>query len=93
MKKLELIVGSYELKKFIDILEEVKTAGYTILPDAYGRGRHGKRVRDELTEVNRRNIIICVDKEVKINEAIEKLKPMKDNYSFKAFVYDVTDVL
>ena len=90
MKRLEIIIGSYELNKIIDVLEESKALGYTIISDAAGRGRHGKRVKDEITEVNRHNIIICIDEEEKIMSVIEKLKKLKERYSLKAFVSEVS---
>ena len=89
MKRLEINIGTYELKKIIDILEESKVTGYTILSDAMGRGRHGKRVKDEITEVNRRSIVICVDTQEKISAVLEKLRPLKKRYSLKAFISDV----
>ncbi len=90
MKKLEIIIGSYELNKVIDILEDNEALGYTVIADAAGRGKNGKRVKDEITEVNRRNVILCIDNEEKIKTIIEKLKILKERYSLKAFVSDVS---
>ncbi len=90
MKRLEIILGTYELKKVVDILEEKNAVGYTVISDAAGRGRHGKKIKDEITEVNRRSVIIYVDEEEKIKSVIEELKPLKDRYSLKAFLSDVS---
>lgn len=90
MKKLEIIIGSYELNKVIDILDESEALGYTVIADAAGRGKSGKRVNDEITEVHRRNVIICIDDYEKIKIVLEKLKKLKERYSLKAFVSDVS---
>lgn len=90
MKRLEIILGTYELKKVIDILEEKNAVGYTVISDAAGRGRHGKKIKDEITEVNRRSVIIYIDEEEKIKSVVEELKPLKDRYSLKAFLSDVS---
>ena len=89
MKKLEIIIGTYELNKVIDILESANVNGYTIISDVTGRGKHGKRVKDEITDVNRRSMIVCVDNEEIIEDVVDKVKKLKDRYSLKAFVSDI----
>ena len=67
MKRLEIIIGSYELSKVIDILESENANGYTVISDVIGRGKHGKRIKDKITDVNRRSLVICVENEIKIS--------------------------
>lgn len=90
MKKLEIIIGTYELNKVIDILESEDANGYTIVSDVTGRGKHGKRVKDEITDVDRKSLIICVDDEEKIETIVKRIKKIKNRYALKAFVSDVT---
>ncbi len=91
MKRLEIIIGSYELSKVIDILESENANGYTVISDVIGRGKHGKRIKDEITDVNRRSLVICVENEIKIEKIILKMKKLKDRYSLKVFVSNVSD--
>ncbi len=88
MKKLEIIIESVELSKVIKAIEKVGVRGYSLIKDISGMGKHGKSVSTSLVDVNEYNMLVIVDDEVKINQVIEKVKPIIKIYSGIMFLSD-----
>ncbi len=89
MKKLEIIIESVERRRVCRILDEVGVKGYSIIDDVQGRGKTGTRSAQDLSNILKSSLIIVVDEEAVIKNAIEKLKVVFNFYSGKMFLSDV----
>ncbi len=88
MKKLEIIIESFELNKVIREIDECNISGYSVISDITGRGRHGNKVSAILVDVIRYEMIIIVEEESKIEAVIKRVKPMIERYSGIMFLTD-----
>ncbi len=75
IKRLEIIVASPDLPEVIDLLEEVKVSGYTVIKDVQGKGDRGIQDGDGLTNVFQNSYVLIACDEAQF----EQLKmPIKD---------------
>lgn len=89
MKKLEIIIEAVERRRVCKILDDVGVKGYTIIDDVQGRGKTGHRRGSELSNIMKSSIIIVVDEEKIILNAIDKLKEVMKYYAGKLFLSEV----
>ena len=76
LKRVEIIVGNYDLHRAIAIAETAGITGYTIIPDLKGNGERGYRDADGLTEAFKNSLVlIYCDNEIwlKMQEPLREL--------------------
>lgn len=93
MKKVEIIIESVYINKLLDLFEENEINAYTIIRDIEGRGGHGLRTADEVTDVFSNNYIFTVCEESKFNEIKEKIRAFTKKYGGKCIVSDAMMLL
>ncbi|MGD1842577.1 MAG: P-II family nitrogen regulator [Thermonemataceae bacterium] len=66
VKRLEIIVNSPDLEEVIEVLEQLKIAGYTIIKEVVGKGERGIQDGDGLTNVftNAYILVACEEKQL-----------------------------
>jgi nitrogen regulatory protein PII len=59
MKRVEIVVDADELSTVCTILDRAGVSGYTLIPQATGKGDRGDRSRDELAGTIKNGYIFC----------------------------------
>lgn len=60
VKRVEVMIGALQLGRLTAALDEARAPGYTVLPNARGRGRRGVRAADELTDALKNVYVLIV---------------------------------
>jgi nitrogen regulatory protein PII len=71
LKRLDIIVNSYDVPRVVALLEEAGAEGYSVFPRVQGHGHRGARSADELTGVFQNSCVMCACNP----EVVEKLTP------------------
>lgn len=63
-KRVEIIVGNYDLPQLLRLLSQQQINAYTLIPDIRGNGDRGPRDADGLTEAFKNSMLLlyCTDK-------------------------------
>lgn len=89
MKKIEVIVESVYLNRFLELFKQKEITGYTIIRDIEGCGEHGLKMADEVTDVFSNNYIFTVCDEEKFLFTIEDIRTFIKKYGGKCIITDV----
>lgn len=81
MIKLEIIIERLEAKMVLKKLKEAGIKRYTIFPDLHGKGSNVGREIDDLTDIMKNVMIMCIATEEEIQKAITAVKPLLNDYS------------
>lgn len=75
-KKIEIVTGSMNTNKVVELLEKHQVEGYTIIPKVVGLGKRGVQDGEGLHDAfNNSYILVACEEEMveKINEPLSKL--------------------
>lgn len=89
MKKIEIIVESIYIKRVLDLFAKKEITGYTIIRDIEGRGGHGLKTADEVTDVGSNSYIFTVCEDEKFKNMIEDVRSFIKRHGGKCIITDV----
>ena len=93
MKKVEIIIEAVYIKRLLDLWKKHKVDKYTLIRDIEGRGGHGLRMNDDVTDVGSNDYIFTLCDEDKYLEFKEELRSFTKRYGGKCFVSDTMMLL
>ncbi|MBU0924803.1 transcriptional regulator [bacterium] len=93
MKKIELVIESLYLNKLIELFDKKGISGYTIIKDIEGKGEHGIKSADEVTDVFKNNYVFTVCDEEKLMNIVEDIRSFIKRNGGRCIVSDVSWVL
>lgn len=88
VKRLEIVTSSIMVKNITRDLDRAGAEGYTIIPDAQGRGERGSRMNDDLTGVSKNSIIIIACAEEHLEKNLNIIRPILKNYGGICLISD-----
>lgn len=89
MKKVEIIIESVYIKRFLKIFKHHKISGYTVIKDIEGYGAHGLKTADDVTDVFS-NILVFTVCEAELYEKMDKdIRAFLHTYGGKCILTDV----
>ena len=88
-KKIEIIIESVYMNRLLDLFSKKGINAYTIIIDIEGRGGHGLKTADNVTDVNSNNYIFTVCDEDKLHFMIEDVRSFIKKYGGKCIITDV----
>ncbi len=90
MKEIRIITHGEHLKFLIDVLDNIKATGYTIIHNVSGKGHHGFHTAHPMfNEMDSLVMLMTVVSEEKVEPILAGLKPLFDRYTGVMFVSDV----
>ena len=90
MKEIRVIVAGEHRAFVTDLLDRVKSTGYTIIGNVSGKGHHGVREAHFMSsEQESLEIILTVVPEEKVEPIFAGLRPLFERHSGVMFVADV----
>ena len=93
MKKVELIIESVYTNRLIELLEQHGIDGYTIIKDIEGRGGHGLRTADDVSDVFSNIYIFTLCEEATYMHMKKDLRTFLSKYGGKCILSDVMVLL
>lgn len=93
MKKVEIVVETVYLNKIFQLLENYDITSYTLIRDIEGRGRHGLRMNDDVTNVGSNCYIFTVCEEEKFLSMKEDIRAFVKKYGGKCIIIDAMVIL
>ncbi len=93
MKKVEVIIESIYINRFLKLLTKYEITGYTLIKDIAGNGSHGLKTADDITDVFSNNYIFTVCEEEKYLCMQEDIRSFIKKYGGKCIVSDVMMLL
>jgi nitrogen regulatory protein PII len=93
MKKIEIIIESLYLNRLIELFDKKGISGYTIIKDIEGKGEHGIKSADEVTDVFKNNYVFTVCDEEKLMTIVEDIRYFIKKFGGRCIVSDVSWVL
>jgi nitrogen regulatory protein PII len=76
VKRLEIVVDQAELPRLVDALDAAAVEGYTILRDAQGKGRRGRRAGEGLSGEFSNGMVVIVGDEPEVRRIVEIVRPI-----------------
>mgnify|MGYP001817561059 FL=1 len=76
-KRIEIVIEEPMAPKLVELLDSLKTPGYTILPNAAGDGDRGIRRADELAGDSSNTVfIIASEDDALLERIVEGVRPL-----------------
>lgn len=88
VKKVEIVAASVEVRRILEMIEEVGASGYTMVRAAEGMGDRGHRMADEVTGVFTNTYIMTVCTEGLAATIAERVQPMLKRYGGICLISD-----
>ena len=88
VKKVEIIVNSFELQNIVLALEKAGVSAYSVIKDVTGRDERGVRNDDELTGVFKNVLVMTVCSEEQLSSVVEVVSPILKRYGGKCLISD-----
>lgn len=76
VKRIEIVVDQAELPRLVAVLDEAGVAGYTVLRDAQGMGRRGRRGGDGLSGEFSNGVVIIAAAADEALRIVELVRPV-----------------
>lgn len=76
VKRLEIVVDQAELPRLVDALDAAAVGAYTILRDAQGKGRRGRRAGEGLSGEFSNAMLVIVGEEEEVRRIVEIVRPI-----------------
>lgn len=91
-KKVEIIIETMQIPKIVRLIDKFEIPGYSIIQDVVGRGVHGMRDAQELTDVlnNGYVMVICTDGQAE--NLATAVAPILKKYGGICFISDVQKI-
>ncbi|MDH4226762.1 MAG: P-II family nitrogen regulator [Deltaproteobacteria bacterium] len=93
MKEVKIFVQGEQLNHVTNLLDAVKTPGYTIVPTISDKGNHGVHVSNPMTnELENTVMLLTVVPEEQLEPIIAGIAPIFEKHAGAIFVFDTTVV-
>ncbi|WRH65348.1 MAG: P-II family nitrogen regulator [Planktothrix sp. GU0601_MAG3] len=90
VKKVEIIIGSFEANEVLELLDQAKVKGYTVIKNTSGKGDRGF-YNDDLGEVFTNTYIMTVcTNEKQLEQIISSVNPLLKRVGGMCLVSDAT---
>lgn len=90
MKEIRIIIQGEHLGFVTELLDNVKSTGYTIISNISGKGHHGFHAAHPMfNEMDSLQMVMTVVQEEKVEPILAGLKPLFGRYPGVMFVSDV----
>jgi nitrogen regulatory protein P-II 1 len=76
VKRLEIVVDEAELPRLLAALDAAGVAGYTVLRDAQGMGRRGRRGGDGLSGEFNNGVVIIAAPATDVQRIVDVVRPI-----------------
>ncbi|MFM6188798.1 P-II family nitrogen regulator [Planktothrix sp.] len=76
IKKVEIIIDTFHIQDALNILEQVKVSGYTVIQNTSGKGDRGLSCSDLDCDFTSSYIMTVCTNEKQLNTLIELIKPL-----------------
>ncbi|CAD5922211.1 P-II family nitrogen regulator [Planktothrix agardhii] len=76
IKKVEIIIDTFHIQDALDILDQIKVSGYTLIKDTSGKGDRGVSCSDLECDFSSSYIMTICTNEKQLNTLIELIKPL-----------------
>jgi nitrogen regulatory protein PII len=76
VKRVEIVTDSLELSRIVEVVERAGASGYTMIRDVAGKGGHGIRAGDELTDVFKNCYVVTACTEDQARAIVEAVRPI-----------------
>lgn len=93
MKKVEIIIESLYINRFLNLLTKYDITGYTLIENIQGCGSHGLKTADEVSDVFSNSYIFTACEEEKYLNMQEDIRSFIKKYGGKCIVSDVMMLL
>jgi len=88
VKKIEIIVNSFELQNIVQALEKAGVSAYSVIKDVTGKDERGVRNDDELTGVFKNVLVMTVCSEEQLSSIVEVVSPILKRYGGRCLISD-----
>ncbi len=92
-KKIEIIVESVYLSNILKSFEGLSLPGYTIINGVAGRGAHGIRDAQDLTDVSANSYIMIICEPDKAESLIGVIRTKLEKYGGICLVSDINQII
>lgn len=93
MKKVELIIESVYLNRLLELFKNYNITSYTLIRDIEGRGHHGLRMNDDVTNVGSNCYIFSACEEDTFLSMKEDIRAFVKKYGGKCIITDAMVIL
>ena len=93
MKKVEVIIEAVYLNRLLNNFNKWGLSGYTLIKDVEGKGGHGLKMADDVSDLGANDYIFAGCDEEKYLEFQEELRAFIKRYGGKCFVTDTMMLL
>lgn len=76
IRKVEIIIDTFHIQDALNILEQVKVSGYTVIQNTSGKGDRGISCSDLDCDFTSSYIMTVCTNEKQLNTLIELIKPL-----------------
>jgi nitrogen regulatory protein PII len=88
MKRMEIVVDTFQLKTVTGLLHQAGVSGYTVLSNASGYGDRGTQRADEVSGASTNSYILMAVPIDKLAQIMAAIKPVLDTYGGICLVSD-----
>lgn len=89
MKKVELVIEAVYMNRLLKLFEKHNIKGYTLIKDVEGRGGHGYRSNDDVTDICTNDYIFTVCEEEQFAKMEHDIRMFLEKYGGKCMLSDV----
>ena len=93
MKKVEVIIEAVYIKRLLKLFDKWGLSGYTLIRDIEGKGGHGLKMADDVTDVGTNDYIFTGCDAEHYVQFQEELRGFIKKYGGKCFVTDTMMLL
>lgn len=93
MKKVELVIEAVYIKKLLGLFKKHNINGYTIIRDIEGRGGHGLKTADDVTDVFSNVYVFTACEESVFLSMKEEIRAFVIKYGGKCIITDAMVIL
>lgn len=76
IRKVEIIIDTFHIQDALNILEQIKVSGYTVIQDTSGKGDRGISCSDLECDFTSSYIMTVCTNEKQLDTLIELIKPL-----------------
>lgn len=89
MKKVELVIEAVYINRLLELLNKHGISSYTLIKDVEGRGGHGLKRNDDVSEIMTNDYIFTVCEEAQFEKMKEDIRRFLQRYGGKCLLSDV----
>lgn len=93
MKKVELVIEAVYINRLLELFKKHGINGYTIIKDIEGRGGHGVKMADDVSDVFSNIYVFTVCEEEIFLSMKEKIRAFVKKYGGKCIITDAMVIL